>query len=71
MNFNTLEEASELINLKAGFEISNSHDLINYLEKFINDNEYLNQTSQFSKNYVLENSGSSNVIYLGLSGYLN
>lgn len=70
-NHHKFNEASELINLKAGFEISNSHDLINYLEKFINDNEYLNQTSQFSKNYVLENSGSSNVIYLGLSGYLN
>ncbi len=70
-NHHKFNEASELINLKAGFEISNSNDLINYLEKFINDNEYLNQTSQFSKNYVLENSGSSNVIYLGLSGYLN
>ena len=70
-NHHKFNEASELINLKAGFEISNSHDLINYLEKFINDKEYLNQTSQFSKNYVLGNAGSSNVIYLGLSGYLN
>lgn len=70
-NHHKFNEASELINLNAGFEISNSNDLINYLEKFINDNEYLNQTSQFSKNYVSENSGSSNVIYLGLSGYLN
>jgi len=70
-NHYKFNEASELIKLNAGFEISNSTDLITYFEKFINDIEYLIQTSQFSKNYVLKNAGSSNLIYLGLSSYLN
>lgn len=70
-NHHKFNEASELINLHAGFEVSNSKNLIHYLEKFINDNEFLIQTSQFSKNYVLENAGSSNIIYLGLKKHLN
>lgn len=70
-NHHKFNEASELINIHAGFEVLNGKDLYHYLEKFINDNEFLNKTSQFSKNYVLKNAGSTDVIYLGLKTYLS
>lgn len=65
-NHKKFNEATELIKIRAGFEITTCNDLIQYFEKFLNNTEFLNQTSQFAKNYVLKNAGSTDVIYLGL-----
>ena len=65
-NHYKFNEASELIKLHAGFEFKTSKDLIQYLDKFLNDSEFLDQTSLFAKNYVVKNAGSTDVIYLGL-----
>ena len=65
-NHYKFNEASELIKLRAGFEFKTNKDLIQYLDKFLNDSEFLYQTSLFAKNYVVKNAGSTDVIYLGL-----
>ena len=65
-NHYKFNEAAELIKLRAGFEFKTNKDLIQYLDKFLNDSEFLYQTSLFAKNYVVKNAGSTDVIYLGL-----
>jgi 3-deoxy-D-manno-octulosonic-acid transferase len=69
-NYKKFNEAFEVIDLKVGFVISNSTDLINQLGIFMNDKEMLSTTSRLAKNYVLNNSGATKKIVERLRKYL-
>ncbi|MFO0322212.1 MAG: 3-deoxy-D-manno-octulosonic acid transferase, partial [Bacteroidota bacterium] len=66
-NHHKFNEAKQLLELKAGFQILNQNDLVVILEQFLTDSEYLKSTSNLAKSYIINQSGATNLIYLELS----
>lgn len=69
-NYHKFNEAFQIIDLKAGFVINNTDELMNQLSVFINDNEELATASKLAANYVRKNSGATDKIVETLKGYL-
>ena len=55
-----------MLELKAGFEISNEVTLSEQINLFLNDKALLDRTAYLAKNYVLNNSGATERIYLDI-----
>lgn len=70
-NHQKFNEANELINLKAGFEIANDDDFVKFLTRFLTNEDYLKATSTISRNYVVSKSGGTAKIIEGLNPYFN
>ena len=66
VNHHKFNEASDMLALKAGFEISSEEDLTKQIKVLLKDNVLLDQTAHLAKSYVLNNSGATNLIYLDL-----
>ena len=60
-------EAKQLLEIKAGFQILNHIDLVVILEQFLTDSEHLKSTSNLAKSYIINQSGATNLIYSELS----
>lgn len=65
-NHHKFNEAKAVIDLKAGFEIETVESLSKYIHQFLSDEHFLNQSSLLAKDYVLNNSGATQLIYQGL-----
>jgi 3-deoxy-D-manno-octulosonic-acid transferase len=59
-----------MIALNAGFEVSNEVSLTKQIDLFLTNKTFLTQTSQLSKNYVLNNSGATERIYSAIKNQL-
>jgi 3-deoxy-D-manno-octulosonic-acid transferase len=66
VNHHKFNEASDMLALKAGFEISSEEDLTKQIKVLLKDNVLLDHTAHLAKSYVLNNSGATNLIYLDL-----
>lgn len=66
INHHKFNEAKEMLELKAGFEISNEVTLSEQINLFLNDKALLDRTAYLAKNYVLNNSGATERIYLDI-----
>jgi 3-deoxy-D-manno-octulosonic-acid transferase len=69
-NYHKFNEAHQIIDLKAGFVINNSEEIITQLNLLIEDKNALSEASALAKNYVLKNSGATNKIVDGLKEFL-
>jgi 3-deoxy-D-manno-octulosonic-acid transferase len=69
-NYQKFNEAFEVIDLKAGFVISDGNELTKQLKALLDDEAVLTESSRLAKNYVLKNSGATNKIVDGLRGFL-
>jgi len=66
VNHHKFNEATDMLTLKAGFEISSEQGLMEQIKVFLNDNDLLKHTALLAKSYVLNNSGATERIYLDL-----
>jgi 3-deoxy-D-manno-octulosonic-acid transferase len=69
VNHHKFNEATDMLALKAGFEVSNEQGLTEQIKVFLNDNVLLKHTAFLAKSYVLNNSGATERIYLDLKKY--
>jgi len=60
--YKKFKEAVELVSKKGAFPIRNSTELNMILNKLLNDGEQLNESASASKNYVKNNTGSTEII---------
>ena len=64
------QEATDLLKLGGAFEIENSMELRRIVERLLDDDGKLKQTSKICKDYVHANSGATNHIMNHLASYL-
>lgn len=69
-NYHKFNEAFEVIDLNAGFVVSDASELTKQLSVLIEDKNLLAESSRLAKNYVLKNSGATNKIVDGLKEFL-
>lgn len=69
-NYHKFNEAFEVIDLNAGFVVSDASELTKQLNVLIEDKSVLAESSRLAKNYVLKNSGATNKIVDGLKEFL-
>ncbi|NLA23525.1 MAG: 3-deoxy-D-manno-octulosonic acid transferase [Bacteroidales bacterium] len=62
-NFHKFLEAKALINCEAAFSISNSENLLNKIEKLLNNKEYYLKTSKSAQKHVYSQKGIISIIY--------
>lgn len=65
-NHQKFNEASQILDLRAGFEYNNSDELYQYLEQLLRQEDFLNEASILARNYVRKNSGATDKIMEGL-----
>ncbi|MCD6018418.1 MAG: 3-deoxy-D-manno-octulosonic acid transferase [Bacteroidetes bacterium] len=70
-NYKKFNEAFEIIDLNAGFVISDSSELTAKLSELIENKVMLAESSRLAKNYVRKNSGATNKIVDDLRDFLN
>lgn len=70
LNHHKFNEATDMIAINAGFEVSNEVSLTKQIVLFLTNKTFLTQTSQLSKNYVLNNSGATERIYSAIKNQL-
>ncbi|MBL7935727.1 MAG: 3-deoxy-D-manno-octulosonic acid transferase [Bacteroidia bacterium] len=69
-NYKKFNEAFEVIDLNAGFEVKDADELTRKLSVLIEDENTLTESSRLAKNYVLKNSGATNKIVDDLRAFL-
>ena len=65
------QEAIDLVNAGGAFEIANSTELESVLQNVMGNEEKLQEISRISKDYVISQTGATDIIMDYLSKYLN
>jgi len=69
-HYQKFSEAVELIKKEGAFCISDEKSLLNIVNKLLNDNIYLNATSEICISFVTNNSGATDKIISKLSEFI-
>ncbi len=61
-NYRKFNEAIDLINLQVAYSVQSSEEFFEIAERLMNDEQLLDEISKRAKNYILQNTGSSQKI---------
>ncbi len=61
-NYNKFNEAIDLINLQVAFSVQSQEEFYEVADRLLNDQQLLAQIAQKAKNYIVQNTGSSQKI---------